>query len=74
MSVSAPVPEAELDRAFNRQSLAVRSAIVVAGPLFNFLFAIFAFWLIFVSGDIGLKPPCGECRSGIAGGAGPVLR
>ncbi|MBA1331232.1 peptidase, partial [Candidatus Endoriftia persephone str. Guaymas] len=59
----APVPEAELDRAFNRQSLAVRSAIVVAGPLFNFLFAIFAFWLIFVSGDIGLKPLVGSVEA-----------
>ncbi len=56
----APVDTGEQSRAFNRQSLAVRSAIVVAGPLFNFLFAIFAFWLIFVTGDIGLKPLVGE--------------
>ncbi|KRT56731.1 RIP metalloprotease RseP, partial [endosymbiont of Ridgeia piscesae] len=59
----APVPEAELGRAFNRQSLAVRSAIVVAGPLFNFLFAILAFWLIFVSGDTGLKPLVGSVEA-----------
>ena len=56
----APVDAAEQARAFNRQSLPVRSAIVVAGPLFNFIFAIFAFWLIFVMGDIGLKPLVGE--------------
>ncbi len=56
----APVDAAEQGRAFNRQSLPVRSAIVVAGPLFNFLFAICAFWLIFVIGDIGLKPLVGE--------------
>jgi regulator of sigma E protease len=56
----APVPPEEQSRAFNRQSLSVRSAIVVAGPLFNFLFAIFAFWLIFVTGDTGLKPLVGE--------------
>ncbi|HIP52795.1 MAG TPA: RIP metalloprotease RseP, partial [Chromatiales bacterium] len=55
-----PVPEPELPHAFNRQSLPVRSAIVVAGPLFNFLFAIFAYWAIFVGGDTGLKPLVGE--------------
>jgi regulator of sigma E protease len=34
------VPSNELHRAFNRQSLAKRSAIVIAGPLANFLLAI----------------------------------
>ena len=56
----APVAEEELHRAFNRQSLKVRSAIVIAGPLFNFLFAILTYWLIFVIGDTGLKPIVGE--------------
>jgi len=56
----APVAEEEQHRAFNRQSLKVRSAIVVAGPLFNFLFAILTYWLIFVIGDTGLKPIVGE--------------
>jgi regulator of sigma E protease len=51
----APVAEAEQARAFNRQSLPVRSAIVAAGPLFNFLFAIITFWMIFITGDTGLK-------------------
>ena len=54
------VPAAERERAFNRQSLKVRSAIVAAGPLFNFLFAILAFWFIFVTGDTGLRPLVGE--------------
>jgi len=36
----APVPEHELHRAFNRQSLAKRSAIVVAGPIANLLLAV----------------------------------
>ena len=31
------VPQQQLGRAFNRQSLKTRTAIVVAGPLFNFL-------------------------------------
>jgi len=60
----APVAAEEQQRAFNRQPLGVRSAIVVAGPLFNFLFAIFAFWLIFVTGDTGLKPLIGEVEQG----------
>ena len=59
----APVDDAELDRAFNRQSLKVRSAIVFAGPLFNFLFAIFAYWLVFVIGDTGMKPIIGEVKA-----------
>ena len=56
----APVAEAEQHRAFNRQNLKVRSAIVFAGPLFNFLFAIFAYWLVFVVGDTGMKPIVGD--------------
>ncbi|MES9854423.1 MAG: RIP metalloprotease RseP [Candidatus Thiodiazotropha sp. L084R] len=60
----APVPEPMQDQAFNRQSLGVRSAIVVAGPLFNFIFAILAFWLIFVTGDTGLKPLIGKVEEG----------
>ena len=53
------VPAAEVHRAFNRQSLRVRSAIVAAGPLFNFAFAIAAYWLVFVSGDVGTRPIVG---------------
>ncbi len=55
-----PVPEHLQAQAFNRASLARRSAIVVAGPLFNFIFAILAFWFIFVTGDTGLKPLIGD--------------
>ena len=50
----------ERARAFNRQSLGVRSAVVVAGPAFNFLFAILAFWLVLVAGETGLRPLIGE--------------
>ena len=37
------VGEHERHRAFNRQSLPKRVAVVVAGPAFNFLFAILAY-------------------------------
>ena len=50
----------EQDRAFNRQSLASRSAIVVAGPMVNFLFAVFAYWLMYVIGVPGIRPVVAE--------------
>jgi regulator of sigma E protease len=46
--------------AFNRQTLWKRCAVVAAGPMFNFLFAIFAYWAIFVSGDVGTRALVGE--------------
>ncbi len=53
------VEEAELPRAFNRQPLAKRVAITAAGPAFNLLFAILAYWAIFVLGVPGLRPLVG---------------
>jgi regulator of sigma E protease len=50
----------ELPRAFNRQSIPVRAAIVAAGPIFNFIFAIFTYSIIFMLGMTGLKPIIGE--------------
>ncbi|KPK39116.1 MAG: hypothetical protein AMJ69_06490, partial [Gammaproteobacteria bacterium SG8_47] len=55
-----PVAPEELHRAFNRQKVAKRFAIVFAGPLFNFLFAIIAYWAVFVVGVTGVKPVVGE--------------
>ncbi len=67
----APVPAEELSRAFNRQPLWKRASIVVAGPLFNFLFAILAYWAVFVTGIEGLKPVVGKVLPGsIAAQAG----
>lgn len=56
------LPE-EQHRAFNRQSLAVRSAVVVAGPLFNFIFAIFAYAVIHMIGISGMKAMVGEVEA-----------
>jgi regulator of sigma E protease len=55
-----PVSEHELHLAFNRKPLGSRFAIVAAGPLFNFIFAIVAYWLISVIGISGLKPVIGS--------------
>ncbi|VAW93501.1 Intramembrane protease RasP/YluC, implicated in cell division based on FtsL cleavage [hydrothermal vent metagenome] len=54
------VPESERHRAFNNQSVWRRIAIVVAGPVFNFIFAIIAFWLMYMLGVQGMKPVIGE--------------
>lgn len=59
-----PVPARERHRAFNAQSLGRRSAIVAAGPAFNFLLAILAYWLIFVMGISGMKPVVGDIQPG----------
>ncbi len=50
------VPEAELHRAFNRKPVGSRIAIVLAGPLFNLLFAILAYTCMFIVGVPGMKP------------------
>ncbi len=53
----APV---DLARAFNRQKLWKRSLVVLAGPAFNFLFAILVYWVLFMSGVAGIKPVVGH--------------
>ncbi len=55
----APVARHELDLAFNRKPLGARTAIVAAGPIFNLIFAIFAFWLMFMIGVEEPKPIVG---------------
>lgn len=51
-----PVADHELHRAFNRQAVGVRMAIVAAGPAFNWLFAILVYSLIFMIGVSGIRP------------------
>jgi len=50
----------ELARAFNRQPVAKRMAIVAAGPIANFLLAILFYWALFVVGVPALKPYVAE--------------
>ena len=56
----AQVDSQELHRAFNRQLLWKRIAVVVAGPAFNFLFAIVGYTLVFMIGVSGLRALVGE--------------
>ncbi len=55
--------EAELQRAFNRQSVWKRIAIVIAGPLANLLLAILLYWVLFMLGVTGTRPIVGEVVS-----------
>jgi regulator of sigma E protease len=52
--------EIELKRAFNRQSIAKRIVIVLAGPVANLLLAIVLYWLLFYMGIVGMKPILGK--------------
>jgi regulator of sigma E protease len=54
------VPADQVARAFNRQSVWKRFAIVIAGPVANFLLAIFFYWILFVVGAPGVKPVIAE--------------
>ena len=58
------VAEEERHLAFNRAPVMHRIAIVAAGPLFNFAFAIFAYWAVFSIGIVGPKPIIGEVEPG----------
>lgn len=51
-----PVADAEKHLAFNHKPIWAKMAIAVAGPLFNLLFAFFAFWLVLVVGIQSLAP------------------
>jgi regulator of sigma E protease len=62
----APVAPNDLHRAFNRQTVWKRIAIVIAGPLANLLLAILLFWLLFVVGVSGTKPILGDIVKGSA--------
>ncbi|MGH8282726.1 MAG: RIP metalloprotease RseP, partial [Gammaproteobacteria bacterium] len=58
------VPESEKHLAFNRQPLAKRFPVVLAGPAFNLLFAVLAYWVIFMLGIPGIRPIVGEIPAG----------
>jgi regulator of sigma E protease len=54
------VSEAEKNQTFNSKSVYQRIAIIAAGPLANFAFAILAFYLMFLIGVPGIKPVIGS--------------
>jgi regulator of sigma E protease len=52
-------PEDE-GRAFDQRPVSSRIAVLLAGPAFNFLFAIVAYWVIFASGVPTMLPTIGQ--------------
>jgi regulator of sigma E protease len=51
-------PEDE-GRAFDQRPISARIAVLFAGPAFNFLFAIIAYWLLMAGGVMIVKPAVG---------------
>ncbi|MGF1525556.1 MAG: RIP metalloprotease RseP [Candidatus Competibacterales bacterium] len=54
------VAPAERDRAFNRQSVGKRIAIVAAGPLFNLVFAVLVYAVMYSLGVQATRPLLGD--------------
>ena len=54
----------DLPYAFTQKSVWQRLAIVIAGPAANFLLAVVAFWIVFLSGERGIAPVAGSVISG----------
>ncbi len=66
-----PVEPADEGRAFDHRPISSRIAVLLAGPAFNFLFAVVAYWVIFVGGVPTLVPAVGDVEPGsIAARAG----
>ncbi|MCH5377995.1 MAG: RIP metalloprotease RseP [Planctomycetes bacterium] len=63
-SREGPVPPEDAGRAFNHRPIPQRIAVLAAGPLFNFLFAIVAYWALFMPGVMVLKPAIGNVEPG----------
>jgi regulator of sigma E protease len=51
-------PEDE-GRAFDQRPIPARIAVLLAGPLFNFIFAIVAYWVLMAGGVMVMKPAVG---------------
>ncbi len=63
------VPDAQLDRAFNRQPVLARIAIVAAGPIANLLLAVALLWAMLVIGRPDYAAVVGSA-TGLAAQAG----
>jgi len=59
-----PIDPEDQGRAFNHKPIASRIVVLLAGPFFNFLFAILAYWVLFINGIPTMKPAVGEVTAG----------
>ena len=48
---------------YNNKSVLHRMAIVLAGPVMNFIFAIVLYWILFLPGIVHIKPVVGAVKS-----------
>ncbi|WP_288501132.1 RIP metalloprotease RseP [uncultured Pseudomonas sp.] len=58
------VPPALVGQSFNRKPVGQRIAIVAAGPVANFLLAIFFFWMLAMLGSQQIRPVIGTVENG----------
>ncbi len=56
-------PEDE-GRAFDQRPIPARVVVLLAGPLFNFFFAVLAYWLLMAGGELVIKPAVGVVEAG----------
>ncbi len=54
------VPDEDLPRAFTRQPVWKRIAVLLAGPAFNLIFAVFLYWILFTAGVPAPRSIVGE--------------
>lgn len=64
-----PVADSARDQAYNNKPVGQRMAITVAGPVANLVFALAAFWMMFLVGVLETRPVIGA-PTGIAAEAG----
>ncbi|MCW6033256.1 sigma E protease regulator RseP [Pantoea sp. JK] len=58
------IPAELRHQAFNNKTVLQRASIIAAGPIANFIFAIFAYWAVFIHGVPGVRPVVGEILNG----------
>lgn len=58
-----PVDEADQGRAFNHRPIPARIVVLLAGPAFNFLFALVAYWVLSMQGVPTVRPVIGTVEA-----------
>jgi len=67
------VPPELRHQSFNNKTVWQRAAVIAAGPIANFLFAIFAYWVVFIHGVPGVRPVTGEILNGSVAAQAQIL-
>lgn len=60
----AEVPSTEMQHEFNHKPVWVRMLVIAAGPAFNLIFAVLAYWVVFMWGIHSVVPVLGEIPKG----------